>query len=225
MNPDPDPSATTPTIIDKTKPATTKLRAAKDRRGAARAGVGMGRVVVGITAVMFGVACGMTAAVLAATAINAGEMPKTKSVALAAVAGPSLAGRWSGTPHVIRNDASRCANGDCKIVLDIVPCTNGWCAVEVDKANACTAEVMQLKTHTDAKRRNAFEGKLSLGRGTQDYVIDATFMAPEDDAPAMLEIVGDTGPEFRWFRRSFPFHAALARMGDGKCSANDKPVS
>jgi hypothetical protein len=183
------------------------------------------RIMVGFTGAIVGALCGVTAAVLAATSVVAGEMPKSKSVTVAALSTPSLAGRWSGTPHVIRNDASRCENGDCKLVLDIVACAGDWCAIEVDKQNACAAEVMQLKTHSDTKRKDAFEGKLSLGKDTQNYVIDAHLMAAEDDTAAMLELVGDTGPEFRWFRRSFPFHAALTRVGDAVCKHTEKPVS
>jgi hypothetical protein len=183
------------------------------------------RIMVGITGAIVGALCGVTAAVIATTSALAGEMPKAKPVAVAALSTPSLAGRWSGTPHVIRNDASRCEYGDCKLVLDIVACASGWCAIEVDRANACATEVMQLKTHSDTKRKDAFEGKLSLGKDTQNYVIDAHLMAAEDDTPAMLELVGDTGPEFRWFRRSFPFHAALTRVGDAVCKSSEKPLS
>ena len=183
------------------------------------------RIMIGITGAIVVALCGVTAAVLATTSALAGDMPKTKAVAVAALSTPSLAGRGSGTPHVIRNDATRCADGDCKLVVDIVACSSGWCAIEVDKQNACAAEVMQLKTHTDTKRTDAFEGKLSLGKETQTYVIDAHLMAAEDDTPAMIELVGDTGPEFRWFRRSFPFHAALTRVGDATCKSTEKPVS
>jgi hypothetical protein len=183
------------------------------------------RIMIGITGAIVGALCGVTAAVLATTSVIAGEMPKAKPVAVAALSTPSLAGRWSGSPHVIRNDASRCTDGACQLVLDIVACASGWCAIEVDRANACATEVMQLKTHSDTKRKDAFEGKLSLGKDTQNYVIDAHLMAAEDDTPAMLELVGDTGPEFRWFRRSFPFHAALTRVGDAVCKSSEKPLS
>lgn len=181
--------------------------------------------MIGVTDAIVGVLCGVTAAVLATTSVLAGEAPASKPVAVAALSTPSLAGRWSGTPYVIRNDASRCTEGECKLVLDIVACAGGWCAIEVDTKNACAAEVMQLKTHSDTKRKDAFEGQLSLGKGTQDYVVDANVQPAEDGRPATLEIVGDTGPEFRWFRRSFPFHAALTRVGDAVCTSTEKPLS
>jgi hypothetical protein len=227
MAPVPDPNATTATIIESMSPTAIAARAVQVKRGAAGAGeVGViGRILSGITGAMVGALCGATAAVLATTSVIAGEAPVSKPVTMAALAAPSLAGRWSGAPYAIKNDATRCDKGECKLVLDIVACAAGWCAVEVDKQNACAAEVMQLKTHSDPNRQNAFEGKLSLGKDTQDYVIDANVQPAEDGRPATLEIVGDTGPEFRWFRRSFPFHAALTRVSDAVCKSSEKPVS
>jgi hypothetical protein len=174
---------------------------------------------------ILGALCGVSAALFAAPAMSAGDAANETFTAVATLAAPSLAGRWSGTPYAIKNDASRCRDGECTLVLDIVPCGGGWCGIEVDRENACAGELMQLRTHSDTQRRNAFEGKLILARGTQEYVIDASVDAALDGRPATLEIVGDTGPEFRWFRRSFPFHAALARIGDAVCTAREKPVS
>ncbi len=224
MSPDPDPTATTATPNESINTSTITAREARGRPDAARAGAGrvIRRAVFGITGAIVGALCGFTAAIATTTNVIAGDMPMTGPVAFA---GPSLAGRWSGAPYAIQNDATRCENGECKFVLDIVACAAGWCGIEVDKANACAGEALQLKTHSDQKRRNAFEGKLSLGKDTQSYVIDASVEPAEDGRPATLEIVGDTGPEFRWFRRSFPFHAALTRISDAVCRANEKPVS
>jgi hypothetical protein len=228
MRPDPDPKATMATISDSMSPDARTARTVRDRGGAARAGAGVmaGRILVGIIGAMVGVLCGITAAVLATTSVIAGELPNNgESVALAALTVPSLGGRWSGTPYAVRNDPSRCDGDDCKLVLDIVPCAVGWCGIEVDKANVCADTLMQLSGHKDQQRRNAFEGKLSLGKDTQGYIIEAQLEPAEDGRPAYLEIVGDTGPEFRIFRRSFPFHTALTRVGDATCKASEKPVS
>jgi hypothetical protein len=174
---------------------------------------------------ILGALCGVSAALLAASAVSAEDAAGGNVTVVAALAAPSLAGRWSGTPHAVKNDASRCRDGECTLVLDIVPCGGSWCGIEIDRENACAGELMQLRTHSDPQRRNAFEGKLILARGTQEYVIDASVDAALDGRPATLEIVGDTGPEFRWFRRSFPFHAALARIGDAVCTAGERPLS
>ncbi len=69
-----------------------------------------------------------------------------------------------------------------------------------------------------------FTGKLELARGTEPYVIEAYVQPAQGDHPMQLSMTGDTGGEFRVFRRSFPFHATLARTGDATCKL-EKPVS
>lgn len=228
MSPEPDPNATMATPSESTKPMANATRVARGRPDAERAGAGIviGCFVSGVTSAIVGAVCGFTAAVLATTSVIAGDAIEAEPVAIAALAGPSIAGRWRGAPYAIKNDVSRCgADGECKLVIDIVPCANGWCGVEVDQANSCAGEALQLKPHADRQRINAFEGKLSLGPDTQSYVIEAQLESAEEGRPARLEIVGDTGPEFRMFRRSFPFHAALTRNGDAVCKGSDKPLS
>lgn len=216
MYPDPEPKATSATPIDSTRTAPNGN--AENRR--------RGSTVSGVMAGILAIVCGATAAFSALPLANAGDDASGNALTLAAVANPSIAGRWSGTPYAIRNDASRCNGEDCKLVLDIVACDGGWCGIEVSgKEETCGATAMQLKTHSDPKRQNAFEGRLTLAKGTSEYVIDAHLEPAEDGRPAMLEIVGDTGPEFRWFRRSFPFHTAMTHIGDALCRISDKPVS
>lgn len=165
--------------------------------------------------------CGLSAAGVAV----AGDKVAAQPVETAALAQPSLAGRWSGKPYAVKNDAARCGPDGCKLVLDIVACGSGWCGIEVDQTNACGAQSLQLKTHADPKREAAFEGKLSLGKETQTYVVEAWLMEKDDGQPPRLQFIGDTGPELMMFRRSFPFHATLARIGDPTCKASEKPVS
>lgn len=164
--------------------------------------------------------CGLSAAEFAV----AGERPAAKGTEVAALAAPSIAGRWSGQPYAIKNDPERCGRAGCTLVLDIVACAGGWCGIEVDQKNACGAEALQLKTHRDAKRTAAFEGKLSLGKETQTYVVEAWLNDREEGQPARLQFIGDTGPELMLFRRSFPFHATLAKVGEAVCKT-EKPVS
>ena len=48
------------------------------------------------------------------------------------------------------------------------------------------------------------------------------FLPVPDDppgAPLKLQITGDTGGEFRAYRRSFPFEAQMARIKDAVCQA------
>mgnify|MGYP001304265228 CR=1 FL=1 len=66
--------------------------------------------------------------------------------------------------------------------------------------------------------------KLELARGTEPYVVEAYMHPAVAEGRAELSITGDTGGEFRVFRRSFPFHATLERTGEATCKL-DKPVS
>lgn len=227
MRPDPEPSATIATRSESTSPVASAARTPNATSAWGREGARS--VIVGLYSArrraIIGAVCGLTAALLPATAGLAEDLSPAASATPAALSAVSLAGRWSGTPYAIRNDPARCGNGACKLVLDVVACGTGWCGIEVAKDNACAGELMQLRPHTDTQRRNAFEGKLTLAKGTQEYVVDVTADDALDGQPATLEIVGDTGPEFRWFRRSFPFHAALSRIGDAHCRAAPKPVS
>jgi hypothetical protein len=46
----------------------------------------------------------------------------------------------------------------------------------------------------------------------QSYLIPAS-----ENAPIALQITGDTGGEFRIYRRTFPFEAQMARTNDAVC--------
>jgi hypothetical protein len=214
MRPEPEPKATTATIIDTTTP---RVRSARGR-GAADGlfGVVMRSMMVFV--------CGLCAAGLAIAGEKSPAFKPAAPLELAALASPSIAGRWSGTPHAIKHDASRCGPEGCRLILDVVACGKGWCGIEVDKGDVCGAQAMQLTVHKDKARTNAFEGNLSLGAGTQSYVIEANYEPRDGDVPDRIYLIGDTGPEFMMFRRSFPFHATLARIGEAKCNTN-RPVS
>lgn len=220
MRPEPEPNATTATISDSAPPNISAARGS-----GAREAVSAGRKGVVVMRAMMALVCGLAAA----GAATAGERSPVRSPAapleLAALATPSLAGRWSGTPHAIKHDASRCGPDGCRLTLDIVACGSGWCGIEVERGDACGAEAMQLATHKDKARTNTFEGKLSLGAGTQSYVIEANVVPRDAKFPERIYIIGDTGSEFMMFRRSFPFHATLAKIGDAVCASSAKPVS
>ncbi len=106
-----------------------------------------------------------------------------------------------------------------------MPCGKGWCGVEVSDANACGATALRLDAETRENGSQIFKGSLQLAKGTEPYVVHA-WVVPAVDASdtRTLEILGDTGGEFRLFRRSFPFSTNLARAGDAICKA-EKPTS
>jgi hypothetical protein len=120
-----------------------------------------------------------------------------------------------------------CDGTSCELTLDIAPCGESWCGVEVGKDNTCGATAFRiLKIEEVSSGGLTLSGKLELAQGTEPYVIEA-FVEPATDgltAPR-LNMTGDTGGEFRLWRRSFPFHATLARIGEPLCRDSQKPVS
>lgn len=130
-----------------------------------------------------------------------------------------IAGRWEGrTYELARSDG--CDGKPCTLTLDLVRCAAGWCGVEVIGAgHRCGATALRL----DAGEANpngpaVFKGKLELAQGTEPYVIEAYLVGPSaGDDTSELQLTGDTGGEFRMFRRSFPFNATLVRAGDAQC--------
>lgn len=132
-----------------------------------------------------------------------------------------LGGRWEGPSFELsrRADAAPdCEGVRCKLTLDIVKCANGWCGVEVLEAGKrCGATALTLETGAASGGAPQFRGKLSLAKGTEPYVVEAYLVTVAGETERELQIVGDTGGEFRMFRRSFPFNATLVRAGEPTC--------
>ncbi len=150
----------------------------------------------------------------------------------AAIAGPAelgaaadLSGRWSGQSFRCVKTTASGGNG-CQITLDISRCGEAWCGLRVTDADGkrCGGEAMRLEANPEAKGP-VFQGRLTLAEGSEPYVIEARLRQAAGEAAVTLDIIGDTGPELRYFRRSFPFEAMLTRSGDAVCKKDDKPVS
>jgi hypothetical protein len=132
-------------------------------------------------------------------------------------AATELAGRWEGASFALGRAASDCGDRNCTLVLDLAPCQSGWCGVEV-KANAtCGATALKLNAGEAGNGNVQFKGKLELAHGTEPYVVEVYLRHDDGPSKSVIEIIGDTGGEFRMFRRTFPFNATLARTGDAKC--------
>ena len=111
------------------------------------------------------------------------------------------------------------------MTLDISACATGWCGVRVTPDGGCGGVAMKVTTAESRANAQTFTGKLDLVPGADAYSIQATLWKSEDEpAKRFVNMIGDTGPELRFMRRSFPFEAALSRSGDATC-ASDKPVS
>jgi hypothetical protein len=138
---------------------------------------------------------------------------------MAAPAASELAGRWQGRAYELAR-AEQCGDKPCTLTVDLVPCASGWCGVEVTGAEQrCGATALKLDGGAaNPGGATVFKGELKLAKGTEPYVVEA-YLIPRtsSDDKTELQITGDTGGEFRAFRRSFPFNATLARVSDAKC--------
>jgi hypothetical protein len=170
---------------------------------------------------------------------------KTVKTEVAALAPINLAGRWSGprySHNLIASDEQACGGKSCDLTYDIVACPEGWCGIAVTEATPCGAIGLKLSTEHPKNRPNAFMGKLELAKGSAPYTVEAWHHSgaasgspagsdhlevplrgqpaavAEADSNQTLNFVGDTGPELLLMRRSFPFHAELARVGDATCT-------
>ena len=129
----------------------------------------------------------------------------------------SIAGRWQGENLGFARAPESCADGACTLTLDIVQCGEGWCGILVGRDNACGDTALKLEAGKGEAGGLLLKGTLELARGTEPYVVEAYLEPAAGDAPASLQLTGDTGGEFRAFRRSFPFNALLARASDAVC--------
>ena len=138
----------------------------------------------------------------------------------------SVTGRWHNDRiWMLSRAEADCDAGQCGLTLDIVACGDGWCGIEVGSNNACGATALKFDAgKSETSGGWLFSGKLELARGTEPYVVESYLQPRQDETPMELAITGDTGGEFRAFRRSFPFHATLTRTGEAVCKL-EKPVS
>jgi hypothetical protein len=129
-----------------------------------------------------------------------------------------ISGRWEGRTYELAR-AKGCGEKPCTLTLDLVRCASGWCGIEVIGAEKkCGGTALKLDDGRATQGSPLFKGKLELAEGTEPYVVEVTFITwPSDDPKTQLHITGDTGGEFRMFRRTFPFNATLARTGDAQC--------
>lgn len=148
----------------------------------------------------------------------------------------NLAGRWIGN-HYANTMRAPIRIGDPSpaavtpklntLTYDIVACGEEWCGIAVTDETTCGAVALKMKRDTAKNRRNAFTGKLEIAKGAAPYVIEAWYSAPdtktgtkagEGSELAHLNFVGDTGGELLMMRRSFPFQAEMARVGEPTCT-------
>ena len=181
-------------------------------------------VVATVMALGLASACGAIAAEPAATTKQAGIVPVNVPV--------NLVGRWSGH-HYANTMRAPIRVGEPSpaalapklntLIYDIVACGDAWCGITVTDETTCGAIALKLARDPKSGRGNAFSGKLELAKGSAPYVVEAWYSAPdtksgEGSEKAHLNFVGDTGGELLMMRRSFPFQADMARVGEPVCT-------
>ena len=135
----------------------------------------------------------------------------------AAITAANIAGRWQGESY------ARDTGGP--LTLDIVACGSGWCGVKVEANDKCGGTALKIDSGTTEAGSEyiQFKGTLELAPGTEPYVVQTSLFVPAPDSPSgaalTLQITGDTGGEFRAYRRSFPFEAQMVRIKDSVCHA------
>lgn len=126
-----------------------------------------------------------------------------------------IAGRWMGDTYTQHNGGA--------LTLDIVACGNAWCGIKVEAGDKCGGTALKVEhvgpPAEDQSDSLQFNGSLELAPGTEPYVVQAWLMPPSENGSLTLQITGDTGGEYRAYRRSFPFEAQMARVKDAVCHA------
>ena len=179
---------------------------------------------LGVAAAVMSLSFALTCGAFAANS-KSGSRKAEAHRAEVAIAPAEIAGRWTGHYYGHGSHRTECAGSSCTITLDISACATGWCGVRVKDDGGCGGIAMTVITAEARPNAQKFTGKLDLVPGADPYAIEATLWKSGEEQPKrFINMIGDTGPELRFMRRSFPFEAALSRSGDATC-VNDKPVS
>ena len=120
-----------------------------------------------------------------------------------------IAGRWSGASYAEKTSGI--------LTLDIVACGTGWCGIKVEAGEKCGGTALRVDAGAVDDSYAQFKGTLELTPGAEPYRIHVTIFPSEDGKPLGMRVTGNTGGEYRAFRRSFPFEAAMARIMDAVC--------
>jgi hypothetical protein len=147
--------------------------------------------------------------VLGGICLLAAAVPIAAGAATGELKATDIAGRWIGASYTETSGGT--------LTLDIVACGTGWCGIKVEAGDKCAGTGLKVNAGVVEENNAQFEGTLELTPNTEPYIIHATIFPPEEGKPLEMRITGDTGGEFRAYRRSFPFEAAMARIKDAVC--------
>ena len=116
------------------------------------------------------------------------------------------------------------------LTLDLSLCGDGWCGVEVTSAGSCGRTT--LRTRSRSPEETGFIiGRLELAAQARPYVVALHLYKRGPDGsdrrllrgtPDTLMIRGNSGGEFDFMRRMYPYMVAFARIGDATCRHDPK---
>jgi len=107
---------------------------------------------------------------------------------------PSIVGRWESKTK--------------DLILDINACGEQFCGQAVNAANQCERTIMRVAVN---RASQTFDGELATPGRAKPYKVKASVTSAEK-----MVIVGDE-VEPSLVRRTFPFRAILARVGNASC--------
>ncbi len=105
------------------------------------------------------------------------------------------------------------------LVLDISRCAQGYCGQLVTADNPCDRTIMTVAVRTTSPRpfQPEFDGDFAPPKGLRpSYKVRVSVMTAAGEKPATMVIIGDE-VDPNPMRRSFPYRAVLARLGEATC--------
>jgi hypothetical protein len=151
----------------------------------------------------------MLKVMVSAICVLGAAMPLASHASAAQLKASDIAGRWQGETYAQEKGGN--------LTLDIVACGAGWCGIRVAENDTCAGTALKVDGGTLEGENVTFKGTLEMAPGTEPYTVQANIFTPEEGKQPTLQIIGDTGGQFRAFRRSFPFEARMARTHDALC--------
>lgn len=107
------------------------------------------------------------------------------------------------------------------LTLDIARCADKICGHAVDKDGQCGSRALLVSWRPTDQRQmpdDVAGGTLDLAARGGSYKVRLLLGRATATTKAGLVILGDGAAEPSLYRRWFPFHAELARIGDAACT-------
>jgi len=122
---------------------------------------------------------------------------------------------------LIADPKRSCVGEGCRLTLDIMPCGEAWCGVEVKDGKQCGRTALRLVAGLPSRAGAEFSGRYEKSDGSEPYVVNARLsLHSQKDLPngeLLLSVWGHTGGTFQAFRRIYPLRLVLRREGEPAC--------